>query len=348
MSRISLQQTHFWLLQIGGWFGYGLLMSLGSLSYHNSFWGAASYKFTIVAMGLPLTTAMRYLYRSKWFNRHDLLWMTVVGIFLSFIASNLTWVVVNLTWKADEIVTVSRLFKGGLTSTPLFVAWTMLYLGIRHHLAYQESRTATLAAEALAHEARLSMLRYQLNPHFLFNALNSVNALISREPQKAELMTTELSSFLRYTLAQQQRDMVSLREEIQAVENYLNIEKIRYEEKLCVNYQIDEHTFGAQLPSFLIHPLVENAVKYGMRSSELPLKLEISAQAHGKDMTLIVANSGTWAPEENNPFSKESSTGIGLKNIRDRLAAYFPGNHQFDIREQDGMVEARLELGGVL
>ena len=139
-----------------------------------------------------------------------------------------------------------------------------------------------------------------------------------------------------------------MREEIEAVQNYLNIEKIRYEEKLEIHFDIQEAVLDVQLPSFLIHPLVENAVKYGMRSSTLPLQLQINAKADNRDLVLVVANSGTWAPKEQNPFAKETFTGIGLKNIRQRLDAYFPNHNQFETIEVDQTVEARLRIGDVL
>lgn len=336
---------NFWVLQIGGWLGWGTMMTFGSVMYHGSFLGAFLYKFTIVALAFSLTVGLRYLYRSSLFQNRTFPTMVVMGILSSFFVSNLCAMGLNYIHSPPDNVelTLPYLLKGSIGQTSLFVAWTALYFGIRHYLDLQASKETALKAEALAHKARLDMLRYQLNPHFLFNSLNSINALISRNPSKAEVMIEELAEFLRYTLAREQRELVRLGQEFDAIRHYLAIEKIRFEEKL----EIEEHsTLEAQawkVPSFLVHPLVENAIKYGMHTSPMPLKLRLSAKVANGVLQIKVTNSGSWAPATD-CLGNPASTGIGLQNIRERLKAYYPARFNFDIGPSGDQVIARLEL----
>jgi two-component system, LytTR family, sensor kinase len=200
-----------------------------------------------------------------------------------------------------------------------------------------------LKAEALAREAELKMLRYQLNPHFLFNSLNSAGALIAENPQQAEKMINELSDFLRYSLVDSKGGAVPLKEEIEAVKNYLNIEKVRFEEKLEVKFSIAKPAEEFVVPNFLLHPLVENAVKYGMQTSQLPLQIEVQAERTNRKLLLAVVNSGTWQKESETSVNNNGMR-VGLENVRQRLAQFFPSRHSMRTFERDGRVWVQLEM----
>jgi len=263
-----------------------------------------------------------------------------------------------LFWHAASMLTLwwfgwnERLFLnvqgllvgGGLMDGITLALFSLLFLAVDHWLQLRDQREKAREATALAHQAQLQMLRYQLNPHFLFNALNSIRAMILREPERARQVVTELSEFLRYSLNGRGPDS-TVGEEMEAIENYLAIQRIRFEEKLAVTVRVDPQLNEFVLPAFLVHPLVENAVKYGMETSEPPLRVAIEISAAGPGLQIRVSNTGRLlaaaAPE---PGAARDGTGTGLRNVAQRLALAFPGRHTFRVTERDGWVHAEIEL----
>jgi two-component system, LytTR family, sensor kinase len=227
---------------------------------------------------------------------------------------------------------------------PILFSWSALYFGIRFWLEWDSQRDKADRANFVAEEAKLQMLRYQLNPHFLFNALNSIRAMISENDSQARSMVTELSEFLRYQLIFRDDKETLVKDEIEAVKHYLCIEKRRYEEKLIVSFEIDPQIENYPILSFLIHPLVENAVKYGMKTSKLPLTVRVKADQIENGVRLSVINSGNWIDHTtNNGFGKDG-TGTGLTNVKERLKVKFPDHHKFDYFEKDNHVNVIIEL----
>lgn len=210
----------------------------------------------------------------------------------------------------------------------------------------QKQKARALEATILAQEAHLAMLRYQLNPRFLFNALNSIRALIELDAGRARNMVTALAEFLRYSLLNASASSVALREEMEAIRNYLAIEKIRFGNRLEAVFEIAPAAETYQLPSFLLHPLIENALKYGMQTSASPLKIGLAAQVRNGTLHLEVSNTGSWvSPAENgNDIPGANGMGIGLQNVRQRLQQLFPGKSRFEIRASEGWVRAIIEI----
>jgi LytS/YehU family sensor histidine kinase len=159
-------------------------------------------------------------------------------------------------------------------------------------------------------------------------------------------MLNELSEFLRYSLMGAKASDAPLRDEIEAARNYLAIEKIRYEDKLSVKFDIEPSVEDFRIPTLLIHPLVENALKYGMQTSALPLEIAITARGGGGSLRLEVTNSGAWVESSSNGSKTNGrGAGIGLENIRQRLEQAFPQGHHLDVFEQDGRVRAVVQIG---
>jgi hypothetical protein len=253
------------------------------------------------------------------------------------------------------------LFRG-VSRTLAMGSFCLLYYAVDHWFQLAEEREQARQARALAQQAQLQMLRYQLNPHFLFNALNSLRAMIVEDRERARQMVTELASFLRYSLAGQEREN-TIGQELEAVESYLAIQRIRFEQQLCVDLRVDPAALGVAVPSFLIHPLVENAVKHGMRTSPLPLRVAIEVERSGAELRISVANTGRLGqPEDGSGGAADhevdagavearkadrcewEGTGTGLENIRRRLAIAFAERHAFRLFELDGWVRAEIRL----
>ena len=189
----------------------------------------------------------------------------------------------------------------------------------------------------------MEMLRYQLNPHFLFNSLNSIRALVEEDKKLARDMITELSEFLRYSLLHKDKAFVPLQNELEAVKHYFSIEKKRFEEKLDIQYQISDETNSCQVPSFLLHPLIENAVKYGMKTSKMPLRIRLTAQKTDFGLLLEVCNSGNWIDRSLEGRNKDG-TGTGLANVRKRLENAFGSDFRFETTCQKDWVCIKVEI----
>jgi hypothetical protein len=193
-------------------------------------------------------------------------------------------------------------------------------------------------ARAAAQQAQLTALRYQLNPHFLFNSLNSISALIvTHRNEDAEKMTEKLSSFLRNSLSADPARLVPLEEELSLIEEYLDIEGVRFGERLDVEIDCESDAGAALVPSFIVQPLVENAIKHGVAPSRDPVRIRIGAEVTGKDLCIEVEN-GT------SPLLDEPSfgAGVGLKNIRRRLQAVYGKRASLDIEQLPNRYRARI------
>jgi hypothetical protein len=217
--------------------------------------------------------------------------------------------------------------------------WNVAYWASRlvYERSWQQKRARALARRA--REAQFQMLRYQLNPHFLFNALNSLRGLMAEDVARAQQLTIELADFLRYSLAESAEPFVPLARELEAVRAYVAVETVRFEEKLRVELAADDGALATPVPSFLLHPLVENAVKYGMQTSPLPLRVAVRVAARGDRVRVEVTNSGRWVDP-----GAGGGTGIGLRNVRERLRHAFPGRHQFLTEVRPGEVHVVLEV----
>lgn len=232
-----------------------------------------------------------------------------------------------------------------LTYALTLLAWSAIYFGIEYWKQAQREQKRALQAKLLAENAQLEMLRYQLNPHFLFNALNSIRASISPEDQSSKRMITQLAEFLRHSLLAKDDGLSSLEEEIEAIQNYLAIEKVRFEEALDVEFNIALSAKSVMLPSFLLNPLVENAIKHGFRSNPEVLKIKVSAKYkassdHGVDsLVLEIANTGKLDIDKT-----VSNQAIGLKNVQARLDKQLKGKSSFSIEQKGDEVVVRIEI----
>jgi LytS/YehU family sensor histidine kinase len=176
------------------------------------------------------------------------------------------------------------------------------------------------------------MLRYQLNPHFLFNTLNSISTLVLlKQTERANAMLARLSSFLRYTLVNEPAGKVTLAQEVETLKLYLEIEKMRFEDRLRPHFRIEPETIGARLPSLLLQPLIENAIKYAVTPAENGADIWITAAREGQAVRIKVADNGNGDGD----LAASPSTGVGLANIRDRLSQAYGAAHRFESRKNE-------------
>jgi ligand-binding sensor domain-containing protein len=218
----------------------------------------------------------------------------------------------------------------------------ILMLIIKHLYNYQTQKKNFFQATSLANLAQLKLLRYQMNPHFLFNAHNSIRSMILIDKDRAWQMITEMSEFFRYTLLNFNKLEDSLDEEISAVQNYLHIEKIRYRDSLEVSFQIEDAARHCQVPSFLFQPLIENAIKYGMQTSPMPLQVNVMINIQGALLSIDVSNTGRLLVKEDD--EDPEAHGNSLNNIKQRLEIMFKNKYEFRLYEEEGWVHAKIRI----
>jgi sensor histidine kinase YesM len=349
INQIKNNQFTFWPLQIFGW-GLMYVIDLSFYFIKGTFELCVLYGqiFIFNLSGILLTSLLRYLYQYILKKQISLLLTLIIVLFCAFIVANIwapiAWFFIQFTKFDQSEMTVIRYAWTIYSLSSYILAWSALYFGIKYWQDFQIQKEQTLKATALAHKAQLQMLRYQLNPHFLFNALNSVRAMIKENHEYARQMISEISEFLRYTLVNVEISEVLLKEEINAIRNYLSIEKIRFEDELEVTFNINKSSENYKIPGFLIHPLVENAIKHGMQTSPIPLKIEINAKAKNGKLAVDVVNTGYMIENNKTQNNEENSTRTGLQNVRKRLEQVFPGKHKFGIYQENGWVHANFEI----
>jgi two-component system LytT family sensor kinase len=221
-------------------------------------------------------------------------------------------------------------------SAGVLVCWSLLYFGIKLMKAARDRELRLVQAEAAKREAELQMLRAQVNPHFLFNALNTIRAKAEGFGHELRDIVHSLADYLRYSLEHRDRDLVPLGKEYEAMMNYLKIEKARFGDKLEVDCQIEDAARGVAVPGIILQPLVENAIKHGRRTSHTPLKIRVRVFcADGDSVHIEVSNTGSWMESKD----AEKPGGIGLDNLRRRLDLLHPGRHNLKITNDDGWVK---------
>lgn len=326
------RERFFWVLHTCGWFGYAMVSYLGSFLHDmRSVW-----LFVILLnaySGWLITIPLRYIYRRIW-NLEP--WKMLLGILASSYVIALVWTVIrNLNyWEIYKHGYRPEgwiyYFSNSINSVSIILCWSGLYFCIKYYQMLQKEKQSALKASTMAHQAHLKMLRYQLNPHFLFNTLNAISTLIlMKDNNTANGMVSRLSDFLRYSLDKDPIKRVPLKQEIQAIDLYLDIEKVRFDERLSVQWDVAEATREALVPSLILQPLIENAIKYAISRMESGGMICISANHFGQDLMIEVADNGPGAEIEDGKLSREN--GVGLPNIRERLQSLYDNNFSFVI-----------------
>jgi len=340
------QRRLFWILQLGGWAAWGLI---GKYAYTLAVLGEMipdylAYVAVITLIGIVITLGLRYVYHFVWTRP---VWVRVVAFAGGSAAAGWLWIkargMIYYGWiepqpdytewlekmgEAAELYEKVSYLEGFTSSFTVMLAWSTIYFGVKYARLFREMRESALKSSAMAHEAQLKMLRYQLNPHFLFNTLNAISTLIlEQQTELANRMVTKMSSFLRYSLDNDPMQKITLRQELEALKLYLDIEKVRFEERLNLDLDISEDSQRALIPSLLLQPLVENAIKYGIVQSEGGGNLRIAAKVFAGDLLIELSDDGPGIELVNG--EPPASNGVGLRNTRERLVELYGNRHSF-------------------
>ncbi len=217
-----------------------------------------------------------------------------------------------------------------------------IYNAFAYYHMYHREKSAISDLEARLAEAELSALKMQLQPHFLFNTLNAISVLMTENVEKANQMLVRLSDLLRLTLENSGRQQVSLKQELDFLERYLGIERIRFSDRLAVHLDVEPETLDARVPNLILQPLVENAIRHGIAPRAEGGRLDVRARRQDGKLELTVYDDGPGISQEH---ATESSNGIGLANCRARLAQLYGDDHGFEYgRRPDGGFSVVLTL----
>ncbi|MDG1693973.1 MAG: histidine kinase [Porticoccaceae bacterium] len=350
--------VQFWLLQIIGWFGLSLISFLSlTLWYDQQGSGYIGHTLLQSALGVLVSWPLRYLFHFFW---NDILIFRISSAIAGIIGCSLIWTILristfmSMTGEQD----IWSDFGGWLFGSILiFLCWVAFYHFVKYYQLLQnqhqtllelasdtqQEQLKRLQAETIAHEAQLKMLRYQLNPHFLFNTLNAISALVKvNESSKAHEMIVQLSNFLRYSLDNDPINKVSLRQEIDAVKQYLKIERTRFGERLKLHFDVPQICESIDVPSLILQPLVENAIKFGIAPSVSGGKVSIVAIIEDSYLITKVIDTG---PGMNPIKSPIKSAGIGLKNTDERLREFYNDDYELNLdNTSDGGLCVTLKI----
>lgn len=226
--------------------------------------------------------------------------------------------------------------SGGFSYFILFFIWNLIYFMFHYVTKSQKQQMDTLRLESLVKELELQTIKAHINPHFIFNSLNSIRALVDENPQRARKAVTELSNILRSSMHAEKLETVPLEKELSIVKDYLALENMRFEDRLKVEYEIDEDTLNLPVPPMMLQTLVENAIKHGISRQINGGVVKVSSEIRGNYYELMVQNTGQLNGNAN-------ADGFGISSTTSRLSLMYGSRGKFDIRQINGsMVEARV------
>jgi len=337
----------FWILQIAGWLGFFALHIL-SVSTFVAGRSTDSLLYSVASSLIGfLTTSIlaRPIYRFARRQGPALLLIIVLtstifmAVAMSAMKAQTFGILFGNAWmdlRGASLGTTNYL----LLIVPdlpvnlfLLGSWAGFYFGVNYYLKLRNEMERAIISARLADQAQLKMLRYQLNPHFLFNTLNAISTLVlEQDGKQANSMLTKLSAFLRYSLDSDPLQKTTLAEEVRALELYLAIEKTRFADRLNVTFDIDDDVMGAYVPSLILQPAIENAIKYAIAQMEAGGEIRIAAKREGKTLCLSVCDNGPNAPEDPSALLRNVKTGVGLVNMRDRLIYLYQDRGEFRLK----------------
>lgn len=264
--------------------------------------------------------------------------LVVVLIALAFVFVNISFY--NYANGKSKILTnFTKYLANGFEKIIYVSGFSPMFFFIQNLKEYRKQKTILEQAQQTAREAQLQMLQQQLNPHFLFNTLNSLRCLIAIDTDRARSMVTDLSEFLRVTLSSYKSVRNTINDEVSLVEYYLKIQKIRFEEELRYIIDIQHEVSDFTIPKFVFQPLVENALKYGMITSAMPLTLTVRAERTNQAVLIRISNTGKLVDSV-----KEKHSNHGIANTRARLELMFPGKANLYLKETGGSVTAEIVI----
>jgi sensor histidine kinase YesM len=302
------------------------------------------YNYTFAIFGLGLWYLVRY---SNW-DEKDALFIAV-NLVAGAILIIAFWLSMNETLLSflysdnPEYIEFSENNRFWRISIGFFfyALIVMLYYLVIYYGRLQEQKRLEAELQRNIVETRLNLIRNQINPHFLFNSLNSISALTLNDGEKAREMIRKLSDFLRFSLSRRPEDLITLKEELETVQQYIDLEKVRFGDKMTISFNIEETLLDKKVPNLLLQPLFENIVKYAVQESVGATKIELEIKKEGDNINIELINS-----LESDAVPKKAGTGFGQKQLAERLGLIYKDKARcsFHKNEQNYIVSLDIPL----
>ena len=352
MNLVPLSK--YWAFQLGGWGTFALVNTFFAYSF-DKLNDAESVQIyfgrlgIFVVLGLLVTHAMRFVIirlntLQKAFDKQIIQFLFITFCFSMIVSFFNVKLMAFYGWLSSSEMEVQRknlfllVLSGAFYFFVYFFIWNLIYFTYHYVTKSRKQQMDTLQLEALVKELELKTIKAHINPHFIFNALNSIRALIDEEPSRARRAITELSNILRSSLKAEKGETVTFNEELKIVKDYLALENMRFEDRLQVVYEIDEDTLEQQVPPMMLQTLVENAIKHGISKQMGGGVVKIISEfEHGYHL-LTVQNTGQLV-------NGRSNEGFGISSTQDRLGLLYGDKAKFEIRQIDKtLVEAKVMI----
>lgn len=333
----------YWLCQIFGWGTFTLLNLLIISSFESLQWERIVIAVYFVIAGIGFTHIFRKIINKlKWLelplNRiipRVIISSVILGLVIFSVVYGISFLSGNL---AKQDYTAIKPAAGIINTTGISLVWALIYFSIHYLQNYKKTEIESLIWEAAVKDYELKTLKSQLNPHFMFNAMNSIRALIEEDPENAKVALTKLSNILRYSLKMDRAESVPLGEEMETVKDYLDLEKIRFEERLKYELNIGKAASFVEIPPMMVQTLVENGIKHGLSKITSGGEININSKIENSLLSIEIRNNGHIEDD-----ALKNSTGFGINNTKHRLNLLFGERASFSLtNENGGKVLAKL------
>ncbi|MFK7953121.1 MAG: sensor histidine kinase [Ekhidna sp.] len=323
------KQKIYWLCQILGWGLYGLVqVFFYTIAERFDADQLIGVVFQVIYYIITTHLFRTIIIRSGWLNLRLNRLMPRLLLF-TFVLSIVNYgYLLSIEFFTGEVVAKDLMILTILINTlgywVVYFLWTIFYFAFHYVDRYNKS----LKAETATREVELSNLRAQLNPHFIFNALNSIRALVDEDPRKSKDAITQLSHILRNSLMSDRKKLISFSEELKTVMDYLALESIRYEERLTTKFDLDKNSGRFKMPPLMMQTLVENGIKHGIANLKHGGEISIITKVKRKHLLIQIRNTGQLSDQ------KKVDSGLGLENTRKRLSLIFGDEATFEIKNE--------------
>lgn len=337
------QNKIYWVCQVGGWVFYILINLLFFGLTGNATIKDYLLYVLLIPSGIFITHGFRYFIhklKALEFNLYSQILFILIGSLIKAVLIFFVLALISFIFKIGSgNFSLFNVVSNVINFSVVFFVWNIIYFGYHYFTNYKRAEINNLRLEAAGKESELNSLKSQLNPHFMFNSMNSIRALVDEDPQKAKQAVTKLSNILRNSLLMNKSKEITIEEEMSLVKDYLDLEKIRYEERLSFELKIDNNTHHLMVPPLIIQGQVENAIKHGISKLQQGGNVIVSASIYQSVLNISVINTGVLN-------TAKPTTGLGFNNSLQRLQLMYGKEAEIQIKENKdlGVVETSIKI----
>jgi two-component system, LytTR family, sensor kinase len=337
------RSTAYWWCQLSGWSAYIIVYTFFYITIAREVPHFYEILLLDAFAGFAITHIIREVHKATRIQALAIT-MQIVYVVLSTVVFAFAWAFINvwtqdtLKWQTEQMAEYSLIYRTIRTSLGCFLflaIWNLIYFAYHFVMKSRQEQLDKIKLQSTVKELELKTIKAHINPHFIFNALNSIRALVDENPGRARTAITELSNILRSSMQAEKAETTPLEKELNIVKDYLALEHIRFEDRLKVEYEIDEDTLDQPVPPMMLQTLVENAIKHGISKQVEGGSIKIISDFRNNKHELIVQNTGKL----NGTYNQD---GFGLASTTNRLKLLYGSKASFQISDRNGNVEAKV------